>query len=52
MESILPMMAIGEWSLPVLISTHEPFVIFFLPCPAEEGEWWSSFGGHLESSQG
>ena len=23
--------------LPVLISTHEPFVIFSLPCPAEEG---------------
>ena len=23
--------------LPVLISTHEPFVTFSLPCPAEEG---------------
>ena len=23
--------------LPVLISTHEPFVLFSLPCPVEEG---------------
>jgi len=33
---------VGERSLPVLISTHEPFVIFPVPCPAEEGgvmEW-------------
>jgi len=21
------------------LSTHEPFIIFSLPCPAEEGEW-------------
>ena len=31
------MTVIGEWSLPVLILTHDPFVIFSLPCPAEEG---------------
>jgi len=30
-------MAIAEWSLPVLVSTHEPFIVFFLPCPGEEG---------------
>ena len=33
----LPVMVIGEWSLPVLISTQEPFVTFSLPCAAEEG---------------
>ena len=31
------MTVIGEWSLPVVISIHEPFIIFSLPCPAEEG---------------
>lgn len=37
--------------LPVFISTHEPLVLFSLPYPAEEEEWQSSFGGHLDSSQ-
>lgn len=27
----------GECSLPALLSTHEPFVVFSVPCPAEEG---------------
>ena len=31
------MAVIGEWSLPVLISIHEVFVIFLLPCPVKEG---------------
>ena len=30
-QSVLSMTIIGEWSLPVLISTHEPFIIFSLP---------------------
>lgn len=30
------MTVISEWSFPVFISTHELFVVFFLPCPAEE----------------
>ena len=34
-ESVLLVVVIGEWSLPVLIFTHEPFVIFDLPCPVE-----------------
>jgi len=38
-QCLLSMTITGEWSLPVLISTHEPFIIFPLPCPAEEGEW-------------
>lgn len=40
-----------ERSLPVLISTCQLLVIFFsFPCPAEKGEWQSSFGRHLVSS--
>lgn len=37
-ESVLPMTIITEWSLPVLISTHELFIILSspCPCPAEE----------------
>jgi len=39
------MMVTGERSLPVAISTHEPVVVFDLPCPAEEGSdraaWWA-----------
>lgn len=31
------MMVIGELSLPVFISTREPFIILSLPSPAEEG---------------
>jgi len=30
-------MVIAELSLPALISTHEPFIVFSLPCPPEEG---------------
>ena len=41
------MTVIGNWSLPVLILTHESFIVFLLPCPVEEGEWWSGFSGHL-----
>jgi len=37
-QSILPVTAIGEWSLPVLISTLELFIIFFLPRSAEDRE--------------
>lgn len=29
-------MVTGEWSLPVLKKTHEPFIAFSLPYPAEE----------------
>jgi len=29
------MMVTGDWSLPVLITTYEPFIVFSLPCPAE-----------------
>lgn len=36
-ESVLPLVVIGEWSPPILISTHEPLVAFSFPCPAEEG---------------
>lgn len=43
-------MVFGKWSLPVLISTHEPFAIFSLPCPAEE--WQRGFGVCLASRQG
>jgi len=28
---------IGEWSLPVLVSTHESFVVFFLPVQLKRG---------------
>jgi len=38
-QSVLSVTVIGEWSLPVLISTLEPFIIFPLPCPVEEGKW-------------
>jgi len=31
------MMVIAEGSLPDLISTHRLFILFSLPCPAEEG---------------
>lgn len=31
------MMATGEWSFSALISTHEPFILFPVPCPAGEG---------------
>jgi len=46
-KSVLPMMVTGESSLPVLILIHEPFVVFFLPCPADgegvmEQLWWAS----------
>ena len=51
-ESVLPMTVIGELSLPVLISTHEPFIVFFSPLSNWGREWWSSFGGHLASSRG
>ena len=44
-------MAIREWSLPFLISTHVLYVDFSLPCPAEEGSG-SGFGGHVAFSQG
>jgi len=46
-QPVLFMTVIGEWSLPVLVSTLEPFITFPLPCPAEEAEWQSGFGGHL-----
>lgn len=35
--SLLPLMVIAEWWLPLLISNHKPFVTFYLLCPAEEG---------------
>ena len=31
------MTVIADWSLPDLVSTHEPFVVFYLSCPAEKG---------------
>lgn len=30
-------MVFGEWTFPIFILTHEPFVVFFLPCPAVKG---------------
>jgi len=36
-QSVLSVLVIGEWSLPVLISSL--FIIFPLPCPSEEVEW-------------
>lgn len=30
-------MAFGEWSLPVLILTYKPFIVFSLPHPIVEG---------------
>ena len=51
-ESVLPMAVVAEWSLPVLMPNHKPFVIFSLPCPAEDSEWQNVFGGHLASRQG
>ena len=47
-----PVTVIGEWSLPVLVLIHKPYIIFSLPCPAEEGEWHSGFDGLLASSLG
>jgi len=52
-------MVIAEWSLPVLILTHESFVIFSLPCPAEEvsdrvalvGTWRPARLNHHSRSQ-
>lgn len=35
--SVFPVMVIGEESLPVLILTKQPFLVFFLFCPADEG---------------
>lgn len=37
MGIVLPMTVISEWSFPAFISTHKPPIMFFLPCPAEEG---------------
>jgi len=37
-ESVWPVTVIGEESLSVLILTHEPFIVFFLPWPVEEGQ--------------
>jgi len=31
------MTVIGEWSLPIFTLTHKAFIMFPLPCPAEEG---------------
>ena len=40
------MTVIGEWSLPDLISTHKPFIIFSLLFSSEErgdrAAWWAS----------
>jgi len=33
------MTVISERSIPVLMLTYKPFALFFLPYPAEEGEW-------------
>lgn len=53
-ESVLPVLVTGERSLPVLISTLENFVLFSLPCPAEEGSdraaWWAP-GSHQNWSR-
>ena len=46
-QSVLSGTVVGEWCLLVLISTTQPFIVSPLPCPAEEGEWKSGFGGHL-----
>lgn len=40
----------GVSALHVLTSTHEPFIIFSLHFPAEDGEWKSSFDEHQVSS--
>lgn len=39
------MMVFCEWRLPVLISTHEPLVIFSLPCPVTEDSDRETFLG-------
>lgn len=36
-ESVLLMTVIAKWSLLTLISAHQPFPIFSLPCPDDEG---------------
>ena len=33
----MPVTLTGELSFPALISAHEPFIVFSLPCSAEEG---------------
>lgn len=38
------MVVVGERSLPALISAHEPYIAFSLPCAAEgmiEWLWWA-----------
>lgn len=33
---------IGEWCLPALMCTHEPFTVFSLPCAVkDQGFWWT-----------
>ena len=39
------MTVLSERSVPVLIWTHEPLVLFSLPCPAEEGGERAALGG-------
>lgn len=47
------MTVISEWSLPVLISTHEPSFIFSLSSPLlEGGEWSCGFEEYLASRKG
>lgn len=36
-KSVLLIIVFGEWSLPVLILTHELFLMLSVPCIAEEG---------------
>lgn len=44
-KPISPVMVAAGGALPVLTSTHKPFVTFSPPCPAEEGSveqlWWA-----------
>jgi len=51
MESILPVMVTVEWSLPGLISTKDPFVIFSLLCPSEGGSDRVAFVGIWHPTQ-
>lgn len=52
LESVLPMTAVNEWSLPALISTLlQAFYYILSPLSSWGGVWWGGFGGHLASSQ-
>lgn len=45
--SYLPVLVTGEWSFTALFSTHEPFVVFLLPCQPRRAvtEWFEGAPG-------